>query len=62
MFNSIPVSPLVPSRRASRRQHLAARLATLAEILVRHPERFDEPHAPQDQLADLRHRILSRYY
>ena len=62
MFNRIAVSPIVPLRPGSRRRHLATRLAALAGIFARRPERLDESSTPHEQLDAMRQRILSRYY
>jgi hypothetical protein len=63
MFRPVPLPVPLPMRRATRQRWLASRLTVLAETLERRPtERRDTHLDHESHLAELRHRIFSRYY
>ena len=62
MFRSVPLPLVVPLRRPSRLQRAAARVTLFARSLEHRAERAGTEPDHEEHLAQLRHRIFSRYY
>lgn len=62
MFHGVPLPFVVPRRGRTRLHRAFARLLLLPQSLDLAAKRSDAQSAPEEHLANLRHRILSRYY
>ena len=63
MFRSLPLPLVLPARRHPRLRGLAEQLTRAGRLLAQHAAEHAAAKSDREaDLADLRHRILSRYY